>query len=381
MTTGIKNYSTTAASNNSAVPNGAPEGWAPSSVNNVVRQIMAEIRGWYEDPTWIDFGYTYTYVGATQFKISGQDQTAKYVVGRRVRAVGTLTGTIYGIITVSAFSTDTTITIVWDSGSLSNETLAISLGEPALGFPLSRRAIFNGETTVASATTTDLASANASVVAISGTTTITSFGSNAVTQNPLYFIRFTGALTLTHNATSLILPAGANITTAAGDTALMKYEGSGNWRCMFYNKATGNPVNTGTSGATVPLLSTANTWTTDQTFSGVATSTHFNTGTLTIADDTATSFTPAALGGMIFVTATGAGTVFMGSALFRAASGGNSSMVAGTKGANFDVTTTDGTLAGTTGTDGNITIRATTSAIYVENRSGASRTLTYTIIG
>lgn len=36
-------YSTTAANNNGAVPNGAPEGMAPSGVNDVIRQLMADI--------------------------------------------------------------------------------------------------------------------------------------------------------------------------------------------------------------------------------------------------------------------------------------------------------------------------------------------------
>lgn len=132
----IKDWSTTAASNNSASPNGAPEGMAPSGVNDTIRELMAQVRSWYEDPAWINFGYTYTYVGATQFKVSGQDVTAKYPVGRRVRAVGSTTGTIYGLISVSSFSTDTTITVVWDSGSLSNETLQISAGLPSLGKPI-----------------------------------------------------------------------------------------------------------------------------------------------------------------------------------------------------------------------------------------------------
>lgn len=39
----VTSYSTTAANNTSAPPNGAPEGWAPSDVNNTVRQIMADI--------------------------------------------------------------------------------------------------------------------------------------------------------------------------------------------------------------------------------------------------------------------------------------------------------------------------------------------------
>lgn len=125
--TGIELYSTTAANNNSAVPNGWPEGMAPSGVNDAARQMMAAIRTWYEDAQWINWGDTTTYVASTQFKISGSNVTSRYTVGRRVRAVGSSTGTIYGIITASSFSTDTTVTVAWDSGSLSNETLTISI--------------------------------------------------------------------------------------------------------------------------------------------------------------------------------------------------------------------------------------------------------------
>lgn len=126
--TGIEAWSTTAASNNAAPPNGWPEGQSPSSVNDCARQMMASLRTWYQDAQWMNLGYTHVYVGATQFKIAGVDVTSFYPVGRRVRAVGTSTGTIYGTITVSAFSTDTTITVLWDSGSLSNETLTVSVG-------------------------------------------------------------------------------------------------------------------------------------------------------------------------------------------------------------------------------------------------------------
>lgn len=132
----LKDWSTTAGDNNDPAPDGFPEGMAPSGVNNAAREVMAQVRGWYEDPAWINFGYTYAYVGATQFRVSGLDVTAKYPVGRRVRAVGTTTGTIYGTITVSAFATDTTITVSWDSGSLASETLQISAGLPSLGKPI-----------------------------------------------------------------------------------------------------------------------------------------------------------------------------------------------------------------------------------------------------
>lgn len=86
--------------------------------------------------------------------------------------------------------------------------------------------------TIASGATCDLGSKAAHYLQITGTTTITSFGT--VKAGTLKFIEFAGILTLTHNATSLIIPGGANKTTAAGDTAIVVSEGSGNWRCLVY---------------------------------------------------------------------------------------------------------------------------------------------------
>lgn len=43
----ISSWTVNAASNNSAVPNGWPEAMAPSGVNDVGRQMMADIRTWY----------------------------------------------------------------------------------------------------------------------------------------------------------------------------------------------------------------------------------------------------------------------------------------------------------------------------------------------
>ena len=75
-------------------------------------------------------------------------------------------------------------------------------------------------------------------IGMTGTTTITAFGTiQAGSERTLVF---DGVLTLTYNATSLILPGSANITTAAGDVAIMRSEGSGNWRCISYNKASGS---------------------------------------------------------------------------------------------------------------------------------------------
>lgn len=82
---------------------------------------------------------------------------------------------------------------------------------------------------VASATTTDIGAVASQNVRITGTTTITGLGT--VAAGTFRRVRFAGALTLTYNGTSLILPRAANIVTAAGDIAEFISEGSGNWRC------------------------------------------------------------------------------------------------------------------------------------------------------
>jgi hypothetical protein len=93
---------------------------------------------------------------------------------------------------------------------------------------------------IASATTTDLATATGDFVDITGTTTITGLGTVAAGKEMT--VRFAGILTLTHNATSLILPGGANITTAAGDRAILRSLGSGNWVCIAYVPASGRSL-------------------------------------------------------------------------------------------------------------------------------------------
>lgn len=93
---------------------------------------------------------------------------------------------------------------------------------------------------IASAATTDIGAATGWEVNVTGTTTITSLGTK--TAGVLRVVTFTGALTLTHNATSLILPGGANIVTAAGDVALFESLGSGNWRCLSFSRAAIPPL-------------------------------------------------------------------------------------------------------------------------------------------
>lgn len=94
--------------------------------------------------------------------------------------------------------------------------------------------------TIASATTTDLGTKESQYLTVSGTTTITGLGT--ISAGITKYVTFSGALILTHNATSLILPGAANITTAAGDTGRFLSLGSGNWKCLAFNLASGRAV-------------------------------------------------------------------------------------------------------------------------------------------
>ncbi len=127
---GIKDYSSTAGSNTSVGGVSIAEGMLPSNINNAFRAVAADIREWYNDSQWIVYGdgdgaHTFAYVSGTSFTVNGANVTSIYEASRRVKAVGSSTGTIFGTISSSSFSSNTTVNVTWDSGALSNETLVI----------------------------------------------------------------------------------------------------------------------------------------------------------------------------------------------------------------------------------------------------------------
>jgi hypothetical protein len=126
---GIKDYSTTQASNTSLNGISVAEGMLPSNLNNAIRALMKNTREWFNDAQWVEYGdgdgaYTAAYASATSFTINGVDVSAIYHAGRRIKLTATTPGTIYGTIASSSFSTNTTINVTWDSGSLSNEAIS-----------------------------------------------------------------------------------------------------------------------------------------------------------------------------------------------------------------------------------------------------------------
>ncbi len=141
----------------------------------------------------------------------------------------------------------------WNSGASALENADIS-GLGSIGVPVTVAEGGTGSTTAAAARTAlvvpgtegskgaDVASANALTLGtdgnyfdITGTTAITSIGTLGI--GTVVKLHFDAALTLTHHATDLILPGGANIATVAGDEAEFVEYATGNWRLIGWVSA------------------------------------------------------------------------------------------------------------------------------------------------
>ena len=158
MATNIKDYSTTQASNTTLNTINVAEGMLPSNLNNAIRALMKNTRDWFNDSQWVQYGdgnasVTYAYASATSFTIAGVDVTSQYHTGRRIKITAPTPGTIYGTISTSSFSTNTTVNVTWDSTSLSSEAItyvylgALSKTNTSLPTGISATNIANGTVT------------------------------------------------------------------------------------------------------------------------------------------------------------------------------------------------------------------------------------------
>lgn len=128
----IKDYSTTASSNTAVNGSSLAEGMSPSAVNNSMREIVKDIRDGFNDKEWFILGdadgsTTFSYASASSITVAS-DITSSHHVGRRVKVVGSNTGTIYGKIATSAYSSpNTTLTFTFDSGSISSSDATVDV--------------------------------------------------------------------------------------------------------------------------------------------------------------------------------------------------------------------------------------------------------------
>jgi len=213
----IGKYDTTAGSNSATASNSVSvaEGMLPSNINNALRDIMADVRQWYNSAEWIEYGdgagtYTATYASGTSFTIDGVNVTTPYHAGRRVKLVASTPGTIYGTISSSTFSTNTTVNMSWDSGSLSNEAItSVHLGiTSAINTSTPESLAITGDYTLDVSGDIILDADGGDVFFKDGGTT---FGSATNTS---------GNLIIKSGTTSALTMSGANVTVA-GDLTIL----------------------------------------------------------------------------------------------------------------------------------------------------------------
>ncbi len=140
-------------------------------------------------------------------------------------------------------------------------------------------------TSMSSAATLDLATADGYYIHVTGTTTTTAMGTEPAGVS--YWLESEGAWPITHNATSLILIGGASINCAAGDILRFTSEGSGNWRQTAWFKSSGAPATmsqiTNSLSGDVALNNISNYFTGPTVAQGTA-GTWFASGTVTLQD-------------------------------------------------------------------------------------------------
>jgi len=191
-------------------------GGGTSNTNPVILDSRGEANIWFTP--------------GVEYRITVTDSTDGAIYGPIDNVAGSVTPSAY----FATIMTGTSQTEVFDD--------IVAPGGTITGTILMSGAALNmaARVTVASATSTPIGAAASNNVTVSGVATITSFDN--VSDGILRWVTFSGILTLTYNATSLILPGAATITTAAGDSALFQSLGSGNWKCLFYQRANGQAI-------------------------------------------------------------------------------------------------------------------------------------------
>jgi hypothetical protein len=183
------------------------------------------------------------HAGTTQVRVTVTDTSGNVLPGYPIDPAQSIPLSVSGASQVS-FSPTVSITSTTVQAAI-EEVFADSLQNlsedetPQLGGPLdanSQQIRASKGVDVASAAALTLGD-DGNAFDVTGTTAITSIVTKGVGTTVV--LQFDDALTLTHHATDLILPTGANITTAAGDIAVFYEYATGDWRCISYQRANG----------------------------------------------------------------------------------------------------------------------------------------------
>lgn len=136
----IKNWSNNAAvppTVTPVTPHFTPEGnTSIASINNVIRELYAAIRRFYEAHEWRDFGHTTAFVDTTHFSVSPGGSGTMYALDQRIR-VSDGSGIVYT--TITGIATD----VIETADTLTAPVSAVAVGPDPTGLSISPKAVFN----------------------------------------------------------------------------------------------------------------------------------------------------------------------------------------------------------------------------------------------
>ena len=207
----VSNYSTTAANNTTINSISIAEGMPPSNVNNAMRNQLSDIRSFLNDKEWFivgdrDGACTFARASGTSVTVALTNVTADYHANRRIKVVGANTGTLYGKVASSSFSTNTTINFTFDSGTISGSDTNVDV---FVGSPFTNPAI----------PVIDDNSLGTSTVLPPSQSSVKNFVENLVTGQDLDFSGDTGTSAVDLDSQTFTLAGGEGIdTTASGQT-------------------------------------------------------------------------------------------------------------------------------------------------------------------
>lgn len=228
-----QNYKAVYAPSNDTDPPASPY----RTIDNLsgINDITSAVTEWIAGPTP-------TFVSGSQFTLSG-DQTATFTKSRRLKFTVTA-GTTYGAISSVSFAANTTtVNVAFASGALDSGLSAVSYSiiDPSNPSVDAEYADKQASSVASSGNgTTNIWGVAGNSLHITGTNTINNF-STAPYTGAIRELVFDGALSLNHNATSLIMPGAANITTAVGDTARVYADGAST-RVLGFTRAAFSPA-------------------------------------------------------------------------------------------------------------------------------------------
>ena len=234
----VKSWSGTAASNNSAPPDGFPEAMAYSAVNNAARELMAAVVRWHDDfdGELVSGGSSSAYTLTPNVTYSGYEagMSFLFIANHANTGASTLNVSALGVKSIKDSQGNTLV-----SGSIGSRQLCLVVYDATSGYfrllaPRYRRYIYARNITDGDSFTIDDGARNLVHIGTTTRATATIIMPASPVDGDTISFSFAGAITaVTHQASGADTLKVPLTTVAAGDFASWVYRtGTTTWyRC------------------------------------------------------------------------------------------------------------------------------------------------------